>query len=903
MMTARGWLLGCGLTAVLTVFAQGADIQWVPVSATGDYTIDGNTITLVGGDQLVTLEIRLSGWDPEMDGPNLGAYQGTINASGYDNGNGDPLVPDGWPSSPGDGAYIDSGRTDYTFNGVTSIPVVATVTLDYEYGAVVMGSGKADGGLEYYSGTLVIYVPAGAAGVYTVDFVESDSFTFIRDEIGYLIEPLIKTSATIAIACASNEDCDDGNACTDDVCLPSQTCENTINYDDEVYCCNPDTGMLTTIDDGEECTEDVCDPDTGAVTHPALPSGTACGDSTESECDHADTCDGAGNCDENLEDYGEPCGDPTVNECNGADICDGAGLCMDNLIAAGEPCGSSEDTDCDNPDTCDGAGSCQDNFEINGTECDDGEYCNVDEACLDGVCSGGVDRDCTDGLPCTTDTCNEVDDICESTLDAGYCLIDDTCRATNDLNPSDDCQECNPGLSTEDWSQRPTGSLCNDGDPCTDDDACDEYGVCVGIYNPECNDNCENAIPAVEGSMTSQNASAGEDSVEASCQPDSNHDIWFVYIASCSGDVFISTTGTSMAPSNDPVLSVYDECYGAEIACDDDSGIDLQAALTLTTVAGEDYFIRVAGFEENVGDVVLNVDTVNDCVIGTVCYADGDRNPGNDCEMCIPELSTFTWSDAPEGTSCGNPVPDDPDCDAPDACDGAGSCETNYKPDGIACTDEGNECTFDECDSGLCAHPPRPELTPCGDPSDSECDHPDTCDAVGVCQSRFEAYGTACGDPYEDQCDLHDICDGAGLCDVNYEINGTECDDEDICTGDDACLDGECVGTAIPVEPLMVTEGPKAFTVTPQPMGSVAPVALHVTSPTWGCLDKFIDVDGSLVDTPVIRLPSEWGNTILRDVNIVPSSTYEVVAECGAYASPAASGTTCLWAMSTATTR
>ena len=68
------------------------------------------------------------------------------------------------------------------------------------------------------------------------------------------------------------------------------------------------------------------------------------------------------------------------------------------------------------------------------------------------------------------------------------------------------------------------------------------------------------------------------DDAEASCQIDSNNDVWFVYTATCDGAVFMSTTGSQFAPSNDPVLSVYDACPGTggvEIACDDDSGIDL----------------------------------------------------------------------------------------------------------------------------------------------------------------------------------------------------------------------------------------------------------------------------------------------------------------------------------------
>ena len=244
---------------------------------------------------------------------------------------------------------------------------------------------------------------------------------------------------------------------------------------------------------------------------------------------------------------------------------------------------------------------------------------------------------------------------------------------------------------------------------------------------------------------------------------------------------------------------------------------------------------------------------------------------------------------------CGNLDPMDPDCDDPDACDGAGVCEPNHKPDGTLCTDDGNECRFDACAAGICDHPPKPEGTACGnpDPTDPECDSPDTCDGLGECQSNNEEYGVPCGDPYEDQCDLHDICDGVGACDINLEPNGTPCDDGDICTGDDACVDGACEGTPIPTQPLVVREGPRAIRVTPQPVGSAAPVALHFTSPTWDCLDRYIDVDGTLSWVPVVQLPDDWDTVIVTGVEIIPSSTYEVVAECGIYSTASSAAATC----------
>src|SRR3972149_2079448 len=50
-----------------------------------------------------------------------------------------------------------------------------------------------------------------------------------------------------------------------------------------------------------------------------------------------------------------------------------------------DPCGSSSTSDCDNADTCDGAGACQANNVADGTGCtDDGNDCTTD-TCSAGV--------------------------------------------------------------------------------------------------------------------------------------------------------------------------------------------------------------------------------------------------------------------------------------------------------------------------------------------------------------------------------------------------------------------------------------------------------------------------------------------------------------------------------------
>ncbi|MCO6439100.1 MAG: hypothetical protein J5J06_18560, partial [Phycisphaerae bacterium] len=770
-------------------------------------------------------------------------------------------------------------------------------------GGATQGPGGINGtDINNYFGTLILEVPSGAAGTYTIPLKSDPLTTFLADE-NSLTLLLTLNPGVIAIACQTNADCDDGNACTNDTCNQESQCVNTPNYDPAQSCCNPADGTLTPLSDNNACTDDVCDAGTGVVSHPPKPAGSTCGNSADTQCDNPDSCDGAGVCLSNFEPSGTACGDPTSTDCNGADTCNGSGVCLNNFATAGTPCGDPSDTDCTNPDTCSGAGVCLSNNASNSTPCDDGLFCNVGEACLNGVCTGGAARNCSDGLPCTSDSCDDVNDVCVNDLDPGNCLIGGMCYSDGQLDPANDCQECDTASTTTDWTFLNPGTACDDGDPCTGTgrpgigiDTCDGSGVCSGTPDPECNDQCSFAIPLVEGSQNSTISAGGNDDVEATCQPNSNNDIWFVYTATCDGLVFMSTTGSNLAPSNDTVLSVYDECpdqSGVELACDDDSGAGLQAALTLSVVAGEDYFVRIAGFEQNVGPVVITVETVNDCVIDGVCYAAGELNPMNDCEACLPLLSSLDWSPRAEGSACGDPS--DSECDGPDACDGAGFCEVNNKPDGIVCADDLNVCTFDVCQAGACAHPPVAEGSPCGDPTQLECDNPDTCDAVGVCQSNFVAMGTPCGDPGDDQCDNPDTCTGDGFCGQNFEPDGTFCNDNDICTNDDQCVSGLCEGTPIPEAPLVDENGPRSVLATPQPPASIAPVALRVTSPDWPCLDKYVQANGTLAAAPVFQLPSAWGTISLVGPDMVPSTTYVIEAECGAFTSPAGMAQTCNW--------
>ena len=224
---------------------------------------------------------------------------------------------------------------DWVCFGLNAIPAVSTSSLDYEFAAATQAGGAADDGTTFYGATLILEVPVNATGSYTIGFVDDPNQTFMRDADATPIFGIILTPTIISIACATNADCDDGSACTNDVCNPDQTCSNTNNYDDTQFCCDPATGSTTPLDDGNECTDNVCDSATGAVTHPPLVSGTICGNPAADACDAQDTCDGAGVCVDREAPMGTACGDPTSSECDNPDSCDGTGVCRANFEAPG----------------------------------------------------------------------------------------------------------------------------------------------------------------------------------------------------------------------------------------------------------------------------------------------------------------------------------------------------------------------------------------------------------------------------------------------------------------------------------------------------------------------------------------------------------------------------------------
>ncbi len=221
--------------------------------------------------------------------------------------------------------------------------------------------------------------------------------------------------------------CDDGNPCTDDVCVDGG-------------CLFPNN--TTACDDGDACTEnDACSD--------AVCAGMAV------DCDDGDAC------------TDDSCVDGACHYADNSGDCDDENLCTENDICAGGTCAGIA-VDCDDgdictTDACDPAtGDCSNTN--NTAACDDGNACTEEDACADGVCAGAniicpEGEWCVDGV-CTPRPC--VDDVgCD---DGDACNGPETCDLTDPDNGV-----CVPGTPVD----------CDDADLCTTDSCDSPAGDCT----------------------------------------------------------------------------------------------------------------------------------------------------------------------------------------------------------------------------------------------------------------------------------------------------------------------------------------------------------------------------------------------------------------------------------------
>jgi hypothetical protein len=144
------------------------------------------------------------------------------------------------------------------------------------------------------------------------------------------------------------------------------------------------------------------------------------------------------------------------------------------------------------------------------------------------------------------------------------------------------------------------------------------------------NDSCQSAPVLKPGTVVGTTTNSTNDGAAPCGASGGSPDVWYRYTAASSGTAVITTC--AKATNFDSVLSVHTACPGSianEIACNDDScGFDIvPSTLSFPVGAGNDYFIRVAGYNSEVGEFELTLTPPPD--------EPGDPPANDDCADAI----------------------------------------------------------------------------------------------------------------------------------------------------------------------------------------------------------------------------------------------------------------------------
>ena len=338
-------------------------------------------------------------------------------------------------------------------------------------------------------------------------------------------------------SCESAAECNDGRACTEDICdLVAGHCTWAIADDacliggncfaagdvaprNPCAICDPaaaDTAW-TPIAEGDPCDAgDICVVDAVCTDGACIGAELACEDGnpcTENTCVSGLGCDFPPAFDGESCDDGNACTDGDVcaaGSCEGSTMgCDDGNPCTDDACDPIDGCGHTDNTAaCDDGDACTDGDVCAEGECISGepANCEDGNLCTIDR-CDEFVgcfhipdlnpCCSGTTSICDDEDPCTTDICNLEDGSCSrepntaACDDGNACTTRDTCDDGTCGGDEISCEDDNPCTAEfcdpEDGCSADllTGVACDDGVDCTVDDVC-VAGACVGTSECIC---------------------------------------------------------------------------------------------------------------------------------------------------------------------------------------------------------------------------------------------------------------------------------------------------------------------------------------------------------------------------------------------------------------------------------
>ena len=459
-------------------------------------------------------------------------------------------------------------------------------------------------------------------------------------------------------------------------------------------------------------------------------------------------------------------------------------------------------------------------FDLDAQVCDDGNKCTALDICEKGQCKGHNGTNCSDGNPCTLDTCDAVAGCQHKSMaDGDKCDDDDNCTQ------GDTCKtgKCLPTLPAN----------CDDGNACTTDSCspatgCKHAKKVVGkqVKTSIGSDTATlvaTDLKAVGGKPILKDPKPAvlawdgfADWIKITgakwiwheklvSKPTEITDAWFERIfkvpadaESINGTFHVAADNTLKCLLNDKLLAYTEKnntAYLKEIVVPAGSALkkgDNRLFCTVTNLGtkGSSPYTNPAGliFRLDVswygpGESLL-CDDGNKCTVDDTCQDGGACKSGPPTNCDDDNYCTVDSCDPIKG--CANIASDYNACNDSSVCtDGDyckdGKCLSKFT---LSC-DDGNTCTADLCDDVEgCTH----ELLVNGD----KCDDGDPCTIGNTCLDGF----CKAGGPLD--------CDDNNSCTDNQCISGkgckfapndqNKCDDSNFCTVNDLCKNGECLG-------------------------------------------------------------------------------------------------------------
>ncbi len=348
------------------------------------------------------------------------------------------------------------------------------------------------------------------------------------------------------------------------------------------------------------------------------------------------------------------------SSCGTGKVCSGS-TCESGCYISGTVYAAAAMNSANACQVCQPATSTQQWTNLNGSSCGSGKVCNA-STCESGCYISGVVyasgaanpinacQSCQPAMMTTGwanagagMTCGN-GQVCGGGQCGTQCVIGGNVYASGAANPNDNCQSCQPGMSTSDWTDL-NGASCGTGEVCngsTCGSGCYINGAVYAAAAVNPGNSCQSCVPVTSTTQwtTSNGKSCGQGEVCGG--------------ATCEAGCYISSTVYASG-----VMNPMNTCQ----TC--------QPGVSTTQWSSTN------GKSCGVGEVCGGSTCQTGCFINQTVYAAGAANPSNPCQSCQPAANTTDWTNV-NGASCdGSGTCSSGNCVMPASCAAGGLGMTN----------------------------------------------------------------------------------------------------------------------------------------------------------------------------------------------------------------------------------